>query len=232
MLLGTIVNSTAIVICSGIGILLAKGAGSGLPKRFEETILKGIGLAVFFIGISGSLETKNGMCLILSVILGGAIGELINIDKGMNKIGEFVESKLKFAKRNFTKGFVTATILFCSGSMAIVGAIESGLIGDHQMLFAKSILDGITSIIFAYQMGIGVLFSAVPVLLYQGSITLISMVFSDVIPMDIIVEMGAAGSLVVAAIGINFLTGQEIKVANFIPAVFLPIIIMNVMNLF
>ncbi len=227
-MLGTIVNSLAIIVCSFIGLLLAKGAGSGFPKRFEDTIIKGIGLAVLYIGISGSLETKNGMCLILSVILGGAIGELINIDKGMNKLGEFVESKLKFGKKNFTKGFVTATILFCSGSMAIVGAIESGLLGDHQMLFAKSILDGITSIIFSYQMGIGVLFSAIPVLLYQGGITLISMVFSDVIPMDIIVEMGAAGSLVVAAIGINFISNQEIKVANFIPAVFLPIIIMNI----
>ena len=231
-MIGTIVNAIAIIICSLIGLLLGKFVGKELPNRFEEIIMKGIGLTVFFIGISGSLETEEAMCLILSVILGGIVGEIINIDKGMKHIGSFIESKFKFSKGNFSKGFVSATILYCAGSMAIVGAIEGGLMGDHEMLYAKAILDGTISIIFAYQMGIGVLFSAIPVFLYQGSIAIIAMIASDIIPPEIILEMGAAGSLVVAAIGVNFLTGQEIKVANFIPAVFMPILIINVIEIF
>ncbi len=230
-MLGTVVNATAIVICSIFGLFLGKVLGKEFPKRFEDIVLKGIGLAVVFIGISGALETQESICLILSVILGGIIGEILNIDRGMNKIGDFAEEKLKFAKGNFSKGFVTATVLYCAGAMAIGGAIEGGLMGEHQMLFTKAILDGIISIIFAYRMGIGVLFSFIPVLIYQGSIVVITMTASNAIPQNIIVEMGAAGSLVVVAIGINFLTNQEIKVANFIPAVFLPIPIMNIISL-
>ncbi len=231
-MLGSIVNAIAIIVCSLIGIFFGKVVGKELPKRFENIVLKGIGLSVLYIGISGALETQLPICLILSVILGGLLGEIINIDKGMKRVGDFAEKKLSVSNGNFSKGFVTTTILFCAGSMAIVGAIEGGLMGDHEMLFAKAILDGTISIIFAYQMGIGVLFSAIPVFLYQGGISLIAMTVSSSIPAEIITEMGAAGSLVVAAIGINFLTNQDIKVANFIPAVFMPILIIGVMSIF
>ncbi len=231
-MLGTIINGVTIVVCSLIAIFFAKVVGKDLPKRFEEIIIKALGLSVLFIGISGALETNQPIILILSLVIGGIIGELINIDKGMKYIGDKAEEKLNLKESSFSKGFVTASILFCSGSMAIIGAMEGGLTGDHEMLITKAILDGTISLIFAYQLGIGVAFSAIPVVIYQGAIALISMGLSGVIPMEIITEMGAAGSLVIAAIGINFILDQEIRVANYIPAVFVPIILINIINLF
>lgn len=231
-MLGPIVNAVAIVICSLVGMLLAKSFGKSIPDRFQETIMKGLGLTVIYIGISGSLQSKESLVMILSIVLGAIIGEILNIDRGMRWLGDWTEKKLGFSGGGFTKGFVSATIIFCTGSMAIVGAMESGLMGDHQMLFAKSILDGTICIVFAYRMGIGVAFSAVPVLLYEGAIALISMGAAGFIPDPIIVEMSATGSLVVAAIGFNFLDIKEIRVANLIPAVFMPWLIMSIQGLF
>ena len=137
-------------------------------------------------------------------------------------IGLWAEKKFNFGEGNFAKGFVTASILFCTGSMAIVGAMESGLQGNHDMLFAKSILDGVISIVFASTMGIGVAFSAIPVILYEGAIALGASYIKDLLTTEIITEMSAVGSLLIAAIGFNFLEIKEIKVANMIPAIFLP----------
>ena len=231
-MLGPIVNAVVIVITSLFGLLLARTFGKSIPDRFQDTIMKALGLAVIYIGISGALESQESLVLILSVVLGAAVGEALNVDKGMNWLGHWAEHKLGFSDGRFTKGFVSATVIFCTGSMAIVGAMESGLMGDHEMLFAKSILDGTICIVFAYRMGIGVAFSAVPVLLYEGAIALISMGAAGFIADPIIVEMSAAGSLVVAAIGFNFLEIKEIRVANLIPAVFMPWLIMSLMHLF
>lgn len=231
-MLGPIVNAVTIVICSLFGILLSKTFGKSIPDRFQETIMKGLGLTVIYIGISGALESKESLILILSVVLGAVVGEAMNIDKGMRWLGDWTEKKLGFSGGGFTKGFVSATIIFCTGSMAIVGSMESGLMGDHEMLFAKSILDGTICIVFAYRLGIGVAFSAIPVLVYQGGIALIAMGAAGFIPDPIIVEMSATGSVVVAAIGFNFLEVKEIRVANLIPAVFLPWLLMSIQGLF
>jgi len=217
-MLGPIVNGAAILICALAGKFFIKG----LPERFEVIIKKAIGLSVIYIGISGALENRRVMLLIISMVAGSMIGEWIDIDKGMNNLGLWAEKKLGFGEGNFTKGFVTASILFCSGSMAIVGAMQSGLQGNHEMLFAKSILDGVVSIIFASAMGIGVAFSAVPVVLYEGLIALGAGFIKDMLTTEIITEMSATGSLLIAAIGFNFLEIREIKVANMIPAIFLP----------
>jgi hypothetical protein len=214
------------------GILLSKTFGKSIPDRFQETIMKGLGLTVIYIGISGALESKESLIMILSVVLGAVVGEALNIDKGMRFLGDWTEKKLGFSGGGFTKGFVSATIIFCTGSMAIVGAMESGLMGDHEMLFAKSILDGTICIVFAYRLGIGVAFSAIPVLLYQGGIALLAMSMAGFIPDPIIVEMSATGSVIVAAIGFNFLEVKEIRVANLIPAVFLPWLLMSIQSLF
>jgi uncharacterized membrane protein YqgA involved in biofilm formation len=131
----------------------------------------------------------------------------------------------------FSKGFVSASILFCTGSMAIVGSMQSGLLGNHETLFAKSILDGSISVVFAASMGIGVVFSALPVLIYQGAIALASMAIKDLISPDIIREMSAVGNLLVAAIGFNFLGVKEIRVANLIPAIFIPWVYMGLEKL-
>lgn len=217
-MLGPVVNGVAILICALAGKFFIKG----LPERFEVIIKKAIGLSVIYIGISGALENRRVMLLIISMVAGSMIGEWIDIDKGMNKLGLWAERRLGFGEGNFAKGFVTASILFCTGSMAIVGAMQSGLQGNHEMLFAKSILDGVVSIIFASAMGIGVAFSAVPVVLYEGLIALGAGYIKDMLTTEIITEMSATGSLLIAAIGFNFLEIKEIKVANMIPAIFLP----------
>ena len=233
-MLGPFVNAIAIVVCSLAGCFLIRK----IPLRFEKHIKKACGLAIFFVGIKGAFENENIVLLILSMLIGSVIGEIINIDRWMKKLGRWAERKLGMnrknsgnnadcevpSRRSFSKGFVAASILFCTGSMAIVGSIQSGIQGNHEILFAKSILDGFISIVFAASMGIGVAFSAVIVFFYQGTIVLASQIISAYLTPGIIREMSAAGSLVIAGIGFNFLEIKQIKVANMIPAIFIPLI--------
>lgn len=217
-MLGPVVNAVTIIVCALLGRFVLKG----LPERYEEIVKKGIGLSIIYIGISGALENQRVMILILSMVAGSIIGEWIDLDKKMNQVGQFAERKLGFADGNFTKGFVNASILFCTGSMAIVGSMNSGLMGNHEMLFAKSILDGVISIVFASTLGLGVAFSAIPVLLYEGGIALGAGLVKEYMTLEIITEMSAVGSLLIAAIGFNFLLVKQIRIANMIPAIFLP----------
>jgi uncharacterized membrane protein YqgA involved in biofilm formation len=222
-MLGPLVNSAVIVICSLIGTFLIKG----IPGRFEEIIKKAIGLSIIFIGIRGAFENSRILLLIMSMVFGAVIGELIDIDKWMNKLGSWAERKIVKkdsgdSKRSFSKGFVNASILFCTGSMAILGSLQSGLQGNHQILFAKSVMDGSMSLVFGASFGIGAAFSALPVLIYQGGIALASIYIRDLLTPEIIGEMSAVGSLIIAGIGFNFLGVKEIKVANLIPAIFIP----------
>lgn len=203
----------------------------GIPERFEEIIKKAAGLAVVYIGLKGTFESRHTLLLIMSLVIGAVIGECINIDSLMNRFGGWAEKKLGMSNGMFSKGFVSASILFCTGSMTFVGSIQSGLQGNHEMLFAKSILDGSMSIVFGASMGIGVLFSAFPTLIYQGGIALASMAISGLLTAEIITEMSAAGSLVVTAIGFNFLGVKEIKAANLIPGMFIPWIWLGAMGM-
>ena len=238
-LVGPSVNAVVIVACSLVGCFLIKG----IPARFEEHIKKAIGIVIIFVGIKGALENESPMLLVMSIIVGAVLGELIDLDKRMNRLGLWAERRMGMVpppkteaapadgvpleekrKHSFSKGFVSASILFCSGSMAIVGSMQSGLQGNHDLLFTKSVLDGSISLIFGATFGIGTAFSALPVLLYQGGIALASMAVSQYLTVDIIREMAAVGSLVIAGIGFNFLGIGEIKVANLIPAVFVPLV--------
>jgi uncharacterized membrane protein YqgA involved in biofilm formation len=231
-MLGPVVNAAAIVICAFVGILMGKFFEHGVPIRFEVIIKKAIGLSIIYIGISGTMASQHVMILIVSMVAGSILGEAIDIDKGMNGFGLWAEKKFGFGEGNFAKGFVNASILYCTGSMAIVGALQSGLQGNHEMLFMKSILDGVIGIVFASTMGIGVAFSAVPVLLYEGAIALGAGVIKDWLTPEIITEMAAVGNLLVAALGFNFLEVKEIKVANMIPAIFLPWLFLAVRGAF
>jgi uncharacterized membrane protein YqgA involved in biofilm formation len=227
---GVVVNAGAIIVFSLIGCFLVRR----IPLRIEEHIKKALGLAIIFVGIKGALENQNVLLLIMSMAIGAALGEIINIDKGMNLLGAWVEKKLRIEnnqteKKSFSKGFVCASILFCSGSMAIVGSLQSGLQGNHEILFAKSILDGVLSLLFGASLGIGTLFSALPVFIYQGSIAIGSSFIREYLSEDIIREMSSVGSLIVASIGFNFLGVKEIKVANFIPAMFIPLLWLTLM---
>jgi uncharacterized membrane protein YqgA involved in biofilm formation len=233
-MLGPVVNALTIVICSLLGFFLIRG----IPDRFEDIIKKSLGLAVIYIGIRGSFANQHTLLLIMSLVIGAILGELIDIDKWMNRLGTWAEQKLyrnqTTGKKSFAKGFVTASILFCTGSMAIVGSMESGLLGNHEMLFTKSILDGTISIVFSASMGIGVLFSAIPVLVYQGGIALLAMAVKNFLTPEIITEMSSVGNLLVAAIGFNFIffsEGKEIKVANLIPAIFIPWVYLGIKTL-
>lgn len=219
-MLGSIVNFIAVVIGSIIGVLLNKG----IKEDYKKTIMDGIGLTIVVIGIMGSIKSQNTILVIISIVLGSIIGEAINIQKKLDNLGDRLESYFGKGDSNFSKGFVTASLIYCVGAMAIVGSLESGLSGNYSTLFAKSIIDGITSIILASTLGIGVAFSAIPILLYQGSITLLATYLKDLLSEQAITEMTSVGGILIIAIGINLLEIKKIKVGNMLPAIFIPLI--------
>lgn len=219
-MLGTIVNSLAIVVGGLIGFFFK----NIIPARLSDSLLKASAMAVLLVGIKLSLVGENLTLLIVSLILGTLIGELVNIEGMLDKLGQFVESKFKNKDSNITQGFVSCTLVYCVGSMAIVGSIQSGLTGNHEILFSKAVLDGIISITMAVTMGIGVVLSSVSVFVYQGSITLLAQFLQSVLSDVVVSEMTAIGGVLIMAIALNFLEIKRIKVGNMIPAVFIPII--------
>lgn len=227
MLLGTIVNFSAIIVGSLIGLLM-KG---GVPEKISNTIMQGLALCVIYIGISGAIKGSNVMLIIISSVIGGFIGELVDIDNLLKKLGDKIENKFKGRGIKISEGFVTASLLFCVGSMAIVGSLESGLQGNNKILFAKSMLDGVASIIFSSTLGIGVMLSSVSVLLYQGVITIAASGLKTILIQSVITDMTAIGSLLIMGIGFNMLGMSKIKVANLLPAVFIPIFYQLILNL-
>ncbi len=175
-------------------------------------------------GISGSLKTENIILVIGSIAIGSIMGEWIGIERRLDNLGDKLQSMFSGSEGNFSKGFVTSSLLFCVGAMAIVGALESGIQGNHETLFAKSVIDGFISIILASTLGIGVAFSAFAVLIYEGGIALLANGVKDFLTPQVINEMSAIGSLLIIGISINMLGIKKIKVGNMLPAVFLPII--------
>ncbi|MHB1652535.1 MAG: DUF554 domain-containing protein [Desulfitobacteriaceae bacterium] len=220
-MLGTIVNTLAIVLGSLFGLL----SGQALPERMKSTIIQGIGLAVLLIGLSMALQTKNPLIVIASLVVGGILGEWVDIELQLKKLGDWFERKItsQKGKGNFSKAFVTTSLIYCVGAMSIMGSLESGLKGNYSILYAKSMLDGITAIVFASSMGIGVLASAIPVFLYQGSITLAAGLLQGILSSNIVAEMSATGGLLIVGIGLNILEIKEIKVGNLLPGILVSI---------
>ncbi len=219
-MLGTIVNSISIIAGSLIGFFFHKS----IKSNYSDIMLKAVSLSVILIGISNALKTENLMIVIFSMVLGSLIGEFLKIESNLNNLGEFLEKKFASSGGNISKGFVTASLVYCVGSMAIIGALESGLSGNHQTLFAKSTLDGISAIVFSSSMGIGVILSSVSVFVYQGAITLLSSLLKDVLTTSVVTEMSATGGLLILALGFNMLEFKSIKVGNMLPAIFMPLI--------
>lgn len=222
-MLGTLVNVIAIICGSLLGLLFRKG----IPDNYKEIIMSGIGLSVILIGVKSALSSDQLLIVIFSVIIGAAIGEFLRIEAKLEALGTYFERGLASKSSDtgsFARGFVTASLLFCVGSMAIVGALESGLTGNHQTLFAKSILDGVTSLIFASSLGVGVLFSSIPVLLYQGAITLTAVFMKNFLVAETISQMTSVGGLLILAIGLNLMGITKIRVGNLIPGMFLPLL--------
>lgn len=220
-MLGTIANALAIIVGGLIGLLF----GKGIAEKYKQTILQGVALSVILIGWKSALATDQLLIVIISMVAGATIGEGLNIEGRLERLGQWLEARVSAgAGGSLARGFVTASLVFCVGSMAIVGSLESGLTGNHQTLFAKSILDGVISIVFASTMGAGVLFSSAAVFLYQGLITLAAVFLKPLLAAATVAQMTAVGGLLIVAIGLNMLGMVKIRVGNLLPAIFLPLV--------
>lgn len=230
--LGTILNVIAVLAGSSLGILI-KG---GMKEKIQNILVQACGLATLFIGISGTLQnmlvvtedgikTQGTMLLICSLVIGGFVGEWIDIEEKLDYIGEKIKGMVKAKNDNrFVDGFVTASLVICIGAMAVVGSIQDGLTGDYSMLLSKSILDFIITIVFASTMGIGVLFSAIPLGIYQGLITLLAVFIAPYMTDAMISDLSLVGSALIFGVGVNLIWEKKIRVGNLLPALFVPII--------
>jgi uncharacterized membrane protein YqgA involved in biofilm formation len=227
-MLGTFVNTLAIVVGSLVGLASSRF----IPKKITNTLIHGAALAVMLIGLKMAWKDNNFIILLCSLVFGGVIGEFIRIEDRINGLGKWLEDRLSRSGGSISKGFVTTTLLYCVGSMAVVGSLQSGLTGNHDTLFAKSVLDGLGSIIFSASLGIGVLFSAVSVFLYQGCITVGASFLKQFLTDPVISQMSAVGGMLIVAMAFNMLDIVKIKVANLLPAIFLPLIYFMIVHLF
>ena len=222
--LGTIVNTVAVIIGAALGLLLKKA----IPQKLGEALVKGVGLCVLYIGVEGTLKCQNPLIMIISMVLGTVVGTLLDLDGKIHRLGEKVEKKFDKnanGKSTFGAAFVQSFLLFCVGAMTVTGAIQSGLTGDNTTLFAKSALDFVSSIIYASTMGAGVFLSAPALFIYQGAITLVSAAAGNVLTGYMIAEMTAVGSLLIVGISLNMLGITKLKLMDYIPAIFFPILL-------
>ena len=222
-LLGTLVNMVLVLVGGTIGLFL----GSKFPKKLSDALMKALGLCTFLIGVSGVFEGNNQLITIISMAVGTVIGELLDLDGRLTKLGNSLENRFKKGNDKVTiaEGFVNASLLFCVGAMAIVGSLQSGLVGDNSMIYTKSLLDFTAAMIFASTLGVGVLFSAVPILLYQGSIVLLAHFLAPYLTDAVIGDMTCTGSLIIIGLAFNMLGMTKLRVMNMVPAIFLPILI-------
>ena len=230
-MIGTLINCAAIILGSALGLLLRRGMKDSISK----TVMQGIGLSVILIGLSGALKTADITCVIICMVMGSLLGAWIDIEKRLNDLGKAIERKVSpdGAEGSIAKGFVTASLVFCVGAMAIVGSMDSGLRGDHSTLIAKSILDGVFAIIYTSSLGWGVGLSALAVLVYQGSIALLAMWIEPLLTTSIITEMSAVGGLLIMGIGLNMVYDKHhIPVGNMLPAIFMPMAYLPLIALF
>lgn len=229
-MLGVIVNVITVIVGACIGLLFKKG----IPEKVSKAAMVGLGACTLYIGISGSLCGENVLILIASVVLGAIVGTLLGIDNAINKLAEKVESKFKKdGKRvSLAEGLVSATLLFCVGSMTVTGSIQAGLTGDHSILITKATLDLVSSMMLASSLGVGVLLSAGTVFVIQGGLVLLAGVIAPFMNTGAINEMTCAGSLLIVMIGTNLMGITKIKVADYLPAIVFAPIIYNLVSLF
>ncbi|MGN0712385.1 MAG: DUF554 domain-containing protein [Anaerovoracaceae bacterium] len=222
-MIGVLVNTLTVIVGSTIGLLFRKL----IPEQWTDFIMKGIALCTLYIGIDGALEGTNTLVTIISIAVGALIGAALDLDEKLNRFASGLENRFKKEGGGPTiaEGFVTASLLFCVGAMTIVGSLQAGLTGDNTMLYTKATLDFISSLIFAASLGIGVLFAAAFVLVFQGAIVLVAQAVSPFLTDYVVSEMTCAGSILIIALGLNILGVTNLKVMNFLPAIFLPIVL-------
>jgi uncharacterized protein len=228
-LTGTIINVITVVIGGTLGTLL----GARLPDKMRETVMHGLGLLTFVIGLQMALSTHNILIVMASILLGGIIGEGLRIQDGLDAIGKNLEQR--FARGGeagkFTRGFVTASLVFCIGPLSILGAIQDGLLGDFNLLAIKSTLDGFAGLAFASTLGIGVAFAALTVFVYQGAISVGSMLLGSALgsvtrDTPWVIEMSATGGVLIMGISLLLLDLKQVRIANLLPAVLIaPLIV-------
>lgn len=228
-MLGVIVNVITVILGSLIGLLFKKG----IPERVSKAAMIGLGACTLYIGTSGSLVGENTLLLIVSVVLGVIVGTLLNIDGGINKLANKVEEKFKKDGKGVSvaEGLVSATLLFCVGSMTVTGSIQAGLTGDNSVLITKAMLDLVSSMMLASSLGVGVLLSSVAVFVIQGGLVLLAGLISPVMSAGAINEMTCAGSILIIMIGTNLMGITKIKVADFLPAILFAPVIYNIVPL-
>jgi len=215
---GTIINVATVIAGGTLGTLL----GEKLPSRIRHIVMQGVGLVTLAVGMSMAITTRNFLLVLISIIIGGMLGEWWGLEERLDTAGKWLEAKASrfplLARGEFTKGFVTASLVFCVGPMTILGSIQDGLAGDYTLLAIKSVLDGFSALAFAASMGMGVTFSAVTVLVYQGALTLGASLFQNVLTDTIVTEMTATGGVMILGIGLLLLEIKRVRVANFLPA--------------
>jgi uncharacterized membrane protein YqgA involved in biofilm formation len=212
---GTIVNAATVALGSAVGVFLKRG----IPAAYQKTLMQGLGLAVMLIGLQMAFKTQNILIVIFSLVIGAVIGEALHIDAYLNKVGDWVTAKVGGKNGNAGEGFITASLVFCVGAMAVVGSIQEGLTGDASTLYAKATLDGVTSAVFASTMGPGVALSAVSIFVYQGLITVMAGWFSSFFGDALIKELTSVGGLLIVGIALSMLEIKKVNVANLLPAI-------------
>lgn len=219
-MIGTFVNILAVLVGSSIGLLLNKS----LPKRYIKIFFQVMGIFTIFLGISMALKSTHILHMVMALITGALIGEALNLQKGMEHFGDWLKRKIKLKNDKFTDGLLTAFLLYCVGSMTIIGAIEEGLGNPPRLLFIKSLMDGVSSVALASGLGIGVSFSVIPLFIFQGGLTLLAMFFGDFFPDVMITELTAVGGILLIGLGIDILEIKKIKVMNMLPALIMIIL--------
>ncbi len=223
-MIAVFINMILVVLGSLLGLALK----SRFPEKLGKAIMSGIGLCTMGIGMSSLLGTQDTLCVIICMVLGILLGEWVNIERRMDAAGELLRAKLEKGdgQSRFVEGFVTATILYCVGAMAINGSIAAGIDHDYSIIISKGVMDGVSAITFSAALGIGVAFSAIPILIYQGGLTLLAGWVGPYLPAAVITEMSAVGGAIIVGISLNLLgcTKEKIKVGNMLPAIFLPIL--------
>jgi len=229
-MLGVLVNVITVILGSSVGLLFKKG----IPERVSQAAMTGLGVCTVYIGITGSLNGKNVLVLIASVVLGGISGTLLNINAGINRLAEKAEARFKKDKSNVSvaEGLISATLLFCVGSMTVTGSIQAGIAGDNSILITKAMLDLVSSMMLASSLGVGVLLSAAAVFVIQGSLVLLAGLIAPLMSAGAVNEMTCAGSILIIMIGTNLMGITKINVADFLPAVLLAPVIYNMIPLF
>ncbi|WP_147535998.1 DUF554 domain-containing protein [Bacillus marasmi] len=230
-LLGTIVNGLLIIIGTLLGKLFHR-----ISEKMKHSVMTVIGLAVAVLGLQMGFKSENFLIVIISLVIGTVIGEYFELENKLNQVGNWLESKIgNKSNGSISEGFVTATLIFVIGAMAIIGALDSGIRGDHDVLYTKAIIDGFTAIILTTTLGIGVLFSAIPVVVYQGTIAMFATQIDRFVPqvlMDsFIVEMTATGGVMIFAIGLNLIGITKVRVANLLPSILITAIIVTIIYL-